>query len=284
MAAPSPGEAITKESRTNFYYAFRFLPRPKREAIYAVYAFCRVIDDVVDEAPSAAHVQEELAWWRGELDRCFQGHATHPVTQGLAHHVQRFHIPQVYFEELLNGVEMDVTTHRYATFDELTQYCYRVAAVVGLICIEVFGYAHPGTKQYAMDLGTALQLTNILRDIRVDGERGRIYLPREDLERFRYTEQELLASTYNPAFRELMAFQHARAARYFEAADISRLGQDRPALFPAEIMGTIYQRIHAAIRQVDFNVFAQRVRVPDWEKLAIALRIWLRAAWAMAWS
>ncbi|RPI01983.1 MAG: squalene synthase HpnD, partial [Zetaproteobacteria bacterium] len=165
---------VTKTSRSNFAYAFLVLPKPKREALYAIYAFCRISDDVVDEAPSAAPGDmfaglatptERLRAWRGELDACFRGASRHPVMRRLAEVLKAIAIPRVYFDELLNGVEMDLAKTRYATFAELERYCYRVAGVVGLMCIEVFGYTRPETRCYAEHLGTAFQLTNILRDV-----------------------------------------------------------------------------------------------------------------------
>ncbi len=290
--------ALTKASRSNFSYAFFFLPTRKREALYAVYAFCRVTDDLVDEAlvpsptadrvprpatppPGGIHLPagtpiERLKAWRAELDACFRGEASHPVTQRLAETVRTFRIPRGYFEELLNGVEMDLTKSRYATFAELQQYCYRVAGVVGLMCIEVFGYSRPGTRHYAEQLGTALQLTNILRDLGTDGERGRIYLPQEDLERFGYRETDLLERRLTPAFRELMRFEVGRARQFYAAARAALPAEDRRAMLAAEVMGTIYARILNRIEAAQYDVFSARIRLSDTHRLCLALTCWAR--------
>ena len=295
--------ALTKASRSNFSYAFLFLPKQKREALYAVYAFCRVTDDLVDEAvvpspaateptadrvpgpaippPTGVHFPagspiERLKAWRAELDACFRGEASHPVTQRLAETVRTFRVPRGHFEELLNGVEMDLTKSRYATFAELQQYCYRVAGVVGLMCIEVFGYSRPGTRHYAEHLGTALQLTNILRDLGTDGERGRIYLPQEDLERFGYPEADLLERRLTPAFRELMRFEVARARQFYAAARAALPAEDRRAMLAAEVMGAIYARILDRIEAAQYDVFSARIRLSDTHRLCLALTCWAR--------
>src|SRR3989304_6285497 len=171
---------LVRKSRSSFYYSFLFPPRPKRDAIYAVYALCRAVDDVADDAGDMEAKAERLKGWREELDRCYAGRPTHPITRALRDCLSRYPIPKGYFEELIAGVEMDLTVTRYRPFADLTRYCYRVASVVGLICIEIFGYRREATKEYAINLGLALQLTNILRDLKTDGRRGRIYLPPED--------------------------------------------------------------------------------------------------------
>ncbi len=282
-------QALTKASRSNFSYAFRFLPKPKRAALYAVYAFCRVTDDLVDEAASlppdvagelGGSPLERLKAWRGELDACFRGEATHPMTVRLADVIQAYRIPQGYFEELLNGVEMDLVRARYATFAELEQYCYRVAGVVGLICIEIFGYTQPGTRRYAELLGTAFQLTNILRDVDQDLRRDRIYLPQEDLERFGCTEADLLARRVTPAFRRLMQFEADRARSYYARAAEALPPEDRRTMLPGAIMAAIYRRILEGIQAVDYDVFAHRVRLSDGHRLLLALGCWLRHLWS----
>src|SRR3990172_6493587 len=172
---PPISATLTKTSRTNFYYAFLFLPKAQREALYAVYAFARLADDAVDLAPSPEAAAQQLRHWRDELARTFAGRPTHPVTTQLLGVAEQFRIPHHYFDLLLDGVEMDLTRTRYATFEQLSGYCYRVASVVGLICIEIFGYRTPATKDYAVAQGMAFQLTNILRDIPSDAASGRIY-------------------------------------------------------------------------------------------------------------
>ncbi|MBI2113707.1 MAG: phytoene/squalene synthase family protein [candidate division NC10 bacterium] len=289
--------ALTRASRSNFYYAFLFLPKHKREALYAVYAFCRVTDDLVDEtaATPSGHGQpaagtpppagipspagtpvERLKTWREELEACFRGEATHPVTQRLAETIRTFRIPHGYFEELLNGVEMDLAKFRYATFAELQQYCYRVAGVVGLMCIEVFGYTNPMTRTYAQHLGTAFQLTNILRDLATDGERGRIYLPQEDLKRFGVTEADLLERRVTPAFLDLMRFEVGRARQFYAAARAALPAEDRRTMLAAEIMRAIYTRILDRIEGMGYDVFSRRIRLSDTQRLWLALRCWVR--------
>jgi phytoene synthase len=289
-ATRSISRALTKASRSNFYYAFLFLPRLKREALYAVYAFCRVTDDLVDEARSVGAAAdpatgapaftgtpiERLKGWRAELEACLRGEATHPVTVRLTEVIRDFRIPHHYFAELLNGVEMDLTTPRYATFAELQQYCYRVAGVVGLMCIEIFGYRQPATRVYAEHLGTAFQLTNILRDLAADAERGRIYLPQEDLRRFGYSEQDLLERRITPAFSNLMRFEVARARQFYAAARETLPPEDRRTMLAAEIMGTIYGRILDRIETRGYDVFSARIRLTDAHRLWLALACWAR--------
>ena len=275
--------AVTKASRSNFAYAFLFLPKPKREALYAIYAFCRISDDVVDEdvsagAPGAvpATPAERLKAWRAELDACFRGEPRHPVTRRLAEVLARLPIPRIYFEELLNGVEMDLVKTRYATFAELEQYCYRVAGVVGLMCIEVFGYNRPETRRYAEHLGTAFQLTNILRDVGCDGTKGRIYLPQEDLARFGCTDADILKRRLTPAFRGLMRFQVARARAFYDAARAALPAADRKPMLPAEIMRAIYFRLLRQIEGRAFDVYSRPIRLSDARRLTLALGCWAR--------
>jgi 15-cis-phytoene synthase len=269
---------LTRKSRSNFYYSFLFLAKEKREAIYAVYAFCRSVDDVADGDASVREKQEQLGNWRRELDRCYTGKAHHPITVKLAQSLRQFPIPREHFEELISGVEMDLTHTRYQTFRELYEYCYRVAGVVGLMCIEIFGYRNPKAKDYAITLGVALQLTNILRDLKGDAERGRIYLPLEDLARFGYREEELLQHTYTPAFIALMAFAGDRARQYFHQARHLLTEEDRHSLLAAEIMGAIYYRLLETIEAERYRVFDRTITLPTSHKLWIALSMWARSA------
>jgi 15-cis-phytoene synthase len=268
---------LTRKSRSNFYYSFLFLSKEKRQAMYAVYAFCRSVDDIADGQVSGAEKQGLLDEWRRELDRCYQGKPGHPITVRLAQSMQRFPIPKAHFEELIAGVEMDLTHHRYPTFCELYEYCYRVAGVVGLMCIEIFDYRNPKAKDYAVNLGVALQLTNILRDVRVDAERGRIYLPQDELARFGYPEEELLRGAYTPTFLELMCFSAARARRYFQNARELLAAEDRRSLVAAEIMGAIYYKLLEAIEASGYQVFDRTITLPTTHKLWIALSVWARS-------
>ena len=290
LATRDISRALTKASRSNFYYAFLCLPKRKRDALYSVYAFCRVTDDLVDEAlsitagaapasraPVAAGTPlERLKSWRAELEACFRGEAAHPVTARLAEVIRDFRIPHAYFEELLNGVEMDLTTSRYATFADLQQYCYRVAGVVGLMCIEIFGYRQSATRVYAERLGTAFQLTNILRDLAADAERGRIYLPQEDLRRFGYSEQDLQQRRMPPEFSDLMRFEVERARQFYAAARAILPAEDRRSMLAAEIMGAIYSRILDRIEARGYDVFSTRIRLSNAHRLWLAIACWAK--------
>jgi len=268
---------LTRKSRSNFYYSFLFLSKEKRQAMYAVYAFCRSVDDVADGDAPVAEKQHHLDEWRQELDRCYAGRPGHPISAKLAQSMQRFSIPKVHFEELIAGVEMDLIHNRYPTFHDLYEYCYRVAGVVGLMCIEIFGYRNPKAKDYAVNLGVALQLTNIMRDIRVDAERDRIYLPQDEMARFGYSEPELFQGAYTPAFLELMRFAGRRAHQYFQNAQQLLAAEDRRSLFAAEIMGAIYYRLLEAIEASGYRVFDRTITLPTTHKLWIALATWARS-------
>ncbi|MDE2179784.1 MAG: presqualene diphosphate synthase HpnD [candidate division NC10 bacterium] len=269
---------ITKQSGSNFYYAFLFLPKPKREALYAVYAFCRLSDDLVDESNAGVNPVDALTRWRKALDTYFEDSVGPPIITAVGQAARRFHIPKVYFEELLNGMEMDLTHTRYATFEELYPYCYRVASIVGLICIEIFGYTNPQTKTYAEQLGIAFQLTNILRDVGADAQRGRIYLPQDELRQFGYSEEELLAGRYNHAFTELMRFQCERARGFFRAASAALTAEDERSLLAAEIMRAIYYRLLLRLEARQYDVFHGKITIGKPRKLLLAGGLWLRSA------
>jgi phytoene synthase len=259
-----------KHRESNFAPSFFFLPGPQREAIERVYAFCRALDDVSDSALSPEEKKRRLEFWREELSRCYDGRGTHPIILPLQKTVKEFRLTRTHFEELLQGVEMDLTTSRYANFVHLSQYCYRVAGTVGLICIEIFGCRDE--RDYAVSLGIAFQITNILRDIRDDAQRGRIYLPQDDLRRFGYTEAELMNSTYNEPFVELMRFEAERAGDYFRrAADLLK-PEHRRQLIASEIMAAIYSALLRKIKTVRYNVFEQRVHLSKPRKLALAVK------------
>jgi 15-cis-phytoene synthase len=273
-------ETVTKRSGSNFYYSFLFLPRARREAMYAVYAFCKEVDGAVDDAPPGSDPRVRLSRWCDELEAAYHGTPSHPVTVGLAAHVRRLGIPQPYFHDLLSGVEMDLSTTRYATFDELSLYCYRVASVVGLICLHIFGVNSAGARQYAIDLGLAFQLTNILRDLGTDADRGRIYLPQEDLARYQYSEPDLLARTYSSRFIELMKWECARTHEYYRKARQhaeSLSASDRRLLTVAEIMRGVYVRILGRIERSNYRVYEKRVSLAPSYRLAIAAGVWLRS-------
>jgi phytoene synthase len=267
---------LTRRSRSSFYYPLLLLPGRKREALMAVYAFCRRADDLVDDPEEAG--ADGVQAWREELDLCYEGRPGHPVTRALCRVIQRYPIPKEHFEELLRGVEMDTVKNRYATFEDLYLYCYRVASTVGLISIEVFGYRAPGTRQYAVDLGVALQLTNILRDIPTDAGRDRIYLPGEDLERFGCDEATILEGRRTEAFRALMRFQCDRARDFYRRAWEGLPSRDRAALVAAEAMGRIYYSLLQGIERRGYDVYSEKVAVPRLRKVGTALDVWGRQA------
>lgn len=272
---------LARRSGSNFYYSFFFLPQERRDAMHAVYAFCREVDSVVDDPAPGSDPRTHLARWRADVaalyraDGAAQANSLNPVIVCLADHIRRLGIPQEYFDEIITGVEMDLTITRYATFSDLYQYCYRVASVVGLVCLKIFGARAPEAQTYAVNLGVAFQLTNILRDLKVDGARGRIYLPVEDLARFGYGEQDLLAGAYTPKFISLMEFACRRAQEYYHAAETALPHSDRRALLPAEIMRATYHTILDRIEACRYQVFARRITLSPPRRLAVALKAWL---------
>jgi phytoene synthase len=272
--------AYTKESGSNFYYSFLFLPKFRREAMYTVYAFCKAVDSAVDEPPAGSNPKEELMRWRNELQAVYHGTPTSPIAVSLAHHVKALTIPKAYFEELIKGVEMDLVNDRYATFDDLSLYCYRVASVVGLICLYVFGVTSARAQDYAVNLGMSFQMTNVLRDVGADAALGRIYLPLDSLRACKYSEEALLKQTYSPEFKQVMQQEAARAQHYYQKAEAALQGlsrEERRALTVAEIMRGIYSRMLKAIEQADYRVFGPRIRLSIPHRLAIALGVWLRS-------
>lgn len=276
---------------TSFYYAFLMLPPAKRNAIVVVWDFCRAVDDAVDEAVPAGEwplgkaarqkAESELAVWRDELARCFDGSGTLPAPQtrqgrALRPLVPAFGLPRQPFEDLVDGVAMDLARDRYETIDELIEYCRRVASAVGLICIEIFGCRDEGSREYAVNLGLALQLTNIVRDVGVDLTRGRIYLPQADLRRFDCSESALRRGVVNGPVRAVLQFEIARAREYFHRAALALPRADARRLVAAEIMGAIYQDILRRIEADGYDVFSRVIRVPRPARLLIALSTWTR--------
>jgi 15-cis-phytoene synthase len=271
---------------TNFYYSFLVLPHEKRQAIVAVWDFCRAVDDAVDEASDEASARSEIAKWRHELAAAFDGgQPSTPQARALVPLVARFNLPLSAFEALIEGVEMDLGARRYETFDELHQYCIRVASAVGLICLEIFGYRNPAARQYAIDLGVALQLTNILRDVPTDLAIGRVYLPQEDLRRHGCGEVDLRSEmdaagqgVRSPAVKALLAAQAARAREYYARAHAGLPREDARRLVAAEIMGAIYRAILDRIEAADYDVFSRVVRIPRPRRALIAAGTWARIA------
>jgi phytoene synthase len=267
-------QQITRSRAKNFYYAFRTLPARKRRAVYAAYAFCRICDDIADEDRPLEEKQRLFADTRDLLYRSDNGTSSDPVFAALRDASAAFHIPFRYFEEVIEGVEIDLARTRFQDFDELRNYCYKVASTVGLICIEVFGYNDPRAREYAIDLGIAMQLTNILRDVKEDAQRGRIYIPMDEIASFGYSERELEDGVMNDAFRDLMRFQVARARRYFASG--RRL---IPLVSPGSracpgVLSATYSSILDRVESSDFNVFERRIGLSTREKLLLMARLW----------
>ncbi len=264
---------------SNFRYAFFFLPREKRRALEAFYAFSRRTDDIVDEAPSPAEAEKGLAEWREELSRTCDGKPAHPVTTQLAEQVlSRYPVRREDLFALLDGVETDLKQKRFASFEELEPYCYGVASAVGLVCIEIFGRREEATREYAVATGKALQLTNICRDVGADARKGRIYLPLDELARCGYSAEKLLAAEKDPAFLKLMELQIERARSFYQKAAELLPAADRRAMLPAEVMRAIYKRLLDRVAAAGYEVLERQVRLGCCRKLAAALRTWLAIA------
>ncbi|MEP7119000.1 MAG: presqualene diphosphate synthase HpnD [Acidobacteriota bacterium] len=262
---------------TSFYYSFLVLPAAQRDAIVTVWDACRAIDDAVDEAPDAASATTQLAFWRAELGRVFEGGAPHsPQGRALQPVAAQFALPRRSFEDLVDGVEMDLTRQRYGSFDELREYCWRVASTVGIICLNIFGCRHPGGRDYALNLGLALQLTNIVRDVKTDLEHGRVYLPQDELQRFGCSDDDLRRGAVTPALKSLLELQCRRARDYYDRAAAALPSGEARHLVAAEIMGAIYFGILERIEQRGYDVFSEVVRVPRPARAWIAASTWAR--------
>ncbi len=265
------------KSGSSFYYSFLFLPPLRRRAITALYAFCREVDDVVDECSDADLARTKLAWWRQEVAGAFAGTAQHPVAQALIPVVQAFNLPQRHFQDVIDGMEMDLRYNRYPDYVTLQSYCYRVAGVVGLMAAEIFGYRDPATLKYAEHLGTAFQLTNIIRDVGEDARRGRVYLPLDELARFGLSATDVVHLNDSEKFRKLIEFQIDRAEQCYEAAFCALPAKDRKAQRPGLVMAAIYRTVLHEIRANGCQVLNQRTSLTPVRKLWIAWRTWLSA-------
>ena len=268
------------ESGTSFYYAFLFLPPEKRQAIHALYAFCREVDDVVDECEDPAIAAAKLSWWRQEValleSAADQPQPTHPVMLALQEVRRQFDLPLEYFNEIIDGMAMDLEYSRYPDFKSLSLYCYRVAGVVGLLSAEIFGVTDRKTLRYATELGTALQLTNIIRDVGEDARRGRIYLPVDELQRFNVPAADIMNARETPAFVALMQFQGERAQSYYDKALASLPAADRSAQRPGLIMAAVYRTLLDEISKDGYQVLKQKTALPPLRKLWLALKTWFR--------
>jgi phytoene synthase len=279
MSGLEESRAITRRSASNLALAFVLLPKVQREGMTALYAFCREVDDVADdETRPIDERRARLADWRADIARaCEQGRPGMAVNRELMPVIARHRLAFGLFDELLRGVEMDLDIKRYDTWDELELYCHRVASVVGLLSIEIFGYTNPACRDYAVHLGKALQLTNILRDVRADAERGRIYLPRTELERFRVAPEEILRFEYSARFEQLAASVAGRARDFYRQARQTLPREDRHSMIAAELMGTVYWRLLRKLERRRFDVFGPTpTRLGRGQKLLLILRTWFR--------
>jgi phytoene synthase len=270
---------ITRKSASNLALAFVLLPKAKRDGMSALYAFCREVDDLADdESVPLEKRRQELAAWREDVRRAWSDQAQlFAVNRELQPIIQRYQLPFEHFDALIQGVEMDLDVKRYDTYEQLEVYCYRVASVVGLLSIEIFGYQNPSCREYAIYLGKALQLTNILRDVRADAERSRIYLPLAELERFKVRPEEILRLEYSPRFFELATSVAARARDFYRRARETLPESDRRSMVAAELMGSVYWRLLRKLERQQFNVFGpEPMRLNKGQKALLILRTWWR--------
>ncbi|HZX33328.1 MAG TPA: presqualene diphosphate synthase HpnD [Rhodocyclaceae bacterium] len=264
-------------SGSSFYYSFLFLPPERRRAIMALYAFCREVDDVVDECHDLSLASTKLAWWRLEVERIADGQPEHPVGQALQAAGRQFNLPKEQLLEIIDGMEMDLQQSRYLDFKGLSLYCYRVASVVGLLSAEIFGYQDRGTLKYAHDLGMAFQLTNIIRDIGEDARRGRIYIPMDELKEFNVPAADILNSRYSDNFTALMKFQVERAERYYDQAMAELPAVDKKPQRPGIIMAAIYRTLLDEIKRENYQVLHQRIALTPVRKIWLAWKTWVFA-------
>ena len=263
-------------SGSSFYYSFLFLPLERRRAIMALYAFCREVDDVVDECHDPALASTKLVWWRQEVARVADGQPQHPVGLALQAVNRSIPLPSEQLLEIIDGMEMDLLQSRYLDFKGLSLYCYRVASVVGLLAAQIFGYSERQTQKYAHDLGMAFQLTNIIRDVGEDARRGRIYIPMDELKQFNVPAADILNGRYSDNFTALMQFQYERAEHYYEQAFAQLPAIDRKNQRPGLIMAAIYRTLLAEIKDENFQVLHQRISLPPGRKLWLAAKTWIK--------
>ncbi len=264
------------QSGSSFYYSFMFLEPSRRRAITALYAFCREVDDVVDEVSDTQVARAKLAWWRTEVANLFAGRPQHPVTRALAPFTATYDLDAARMNEIIDGMEMDLTHHRYPDFESLKLYCHRAAGVVGQLSASIFGFTNPQTLDYAENLGISFQLTNIIRDVGEDARRNRVYLPTDELARFNLTAEDILERRGGPAFTQMMAFQSERAETYYDLAFSKLAEEDRDNQRAGLIMAAIYRTLLSEIRHDRFDVLDKRIALTPLRKLWIAARTWIR--------
>jgi phytoene synthase len=264
-------------SGSSFYYSFLFLPRERRRAITALYAFCREVDDVVDETSDPQLAATKLAWWRAEVANLYAGKPQHPVTKALLPFIEKYSLARENLGEVIDGMEMDLNQSRYLDWPGLERYCHRVAGVVGLLAAGIFGYRDARTLEYARELGIAFQLTNIIRDVGEDARKNRIYLPMEDLKRFNVTAADILNSRETPDFKELLKFETDRAKGYYRKAFGALPAEDRKPQRAGLIMAAIYRALLDEIERDGFRVLTQRISLTPLRKFWIAWKTWIAA-------
>jgi phytoene synthase len=264
-------------SGSSFYYSFLFLPQPRRSAIMALYAFCREVDDTVDECTDESVARVKLAWWRKEIGAMYEGKQTHPVTLALQPHVATYQLKQEHLQAIIDGMEMDLDQTRYLDYKAMSRYCWHVASVVGILSASIFGATRPETLQYAEKLGHAFQLTNIIRDVGEDARKGRIYLPVNELQQFNVTAADLLNARHNENFENLMKFQVARAQQAYDEALALLPKEDRRAQRPGLMMSAIYRTVLNEIEADGYHVLNQRISLTPLRKLWLAWKTYVRS-------
>lgn len=273
----SDAQTIAQESRSSFYYTFNLLGKEKGSAMNIIYAFCRNTDDIVDTDDLTIDEKEKnLTLWKNELENALQGNSQNLLLNDLVSTIKQFNIPTSPFFDLIRGMKMDLEKNRFEVFEELEDYCYCAASTVGLMSVEIFGYKNKSISEYAVNLGKALQLTNIIRDVKTDSEMNRIYLPLEDLQTFGYSEEELFKGIYNSNFYELMKFQADRAQKFFDKADALLHPEDKKNMFAAQAMRHIYYKLLTILQQNKFDIFSQKINLTKKDKLFIALGTWFK--------
>jgi phytoene synthase len=265
----------TVQSGSSFYYSFLFLPPERRRAITALYAFCREVDDTVDNATDESLARIKLAWWRGEIGAMFKGAPTHPVTQAMQPHLAAFNIGQEHLVAIVDGMEMDLDQSRYLDYPGLQRYCWHVAGVVGILSASIFGVTDPQTLKYAEKLGLAFQLTNIIRDVGEDARKGRIYLPVNELQQFGVTAADILNARHSDKFEALMRFQAERARKVYDEAFALLPKQDRRAQRPGLMMAAIYRTLLDEVEHEKFRVLTQRISLTPLRKLWLAWKTYV---------
>lgn len=266
----------TVQSGSSFYYSFLFLPPERRRAITALYAFCREVDDTVDECTDQSIARIKLAWWRNEVSQTYAGKPTHPVMQALQPHLAVYDLQEKHMQAIIDGMEMDLDQTRYLDFPAMQKYCWHVASVVGILSASIFGVTNPKTLEYAEKLGLAFQLTNIIRDVGEDARKGRIYLPVNELQQFNVTAADLLNARHSDKFENLMRFQVERAKKVYDEAFALLPKEDRRAQRPGLMMAAIYRTLLDEIERDNFHVLTQRISLTPLRKLWLAWKTYVR--------